>query len=302
MQLEHLFRVIQSHSHGGSSSGKSFWEKAAKCGRDANLSIKHKEQAAAARAAELEQTEEIDAMETGTYFHALQENGLRGQLEATIWDQTDEAYDMHFNEAVRLYRGYVAAWGSVLERFGAELIGVEVPLGSDPAVAGRILQKYGHPLTGRADAIIRIVDADKCYANTGLLLAQGSKYLFDHKSAGQRNQKQDYEFTFGNQAITYCLLYNEEYPTDPVEGFVFDLTVRHKTLRKEPELDKNGKLRAGKSFHAFLAQVLAGDDEIVRNLMRIGAHNMANDLANSAQCFSGFRPCFWFTNGVCSRK
>ena len=303
MTLDQLYRTIQGSSHGGSSHGMSMHETAAKCGRKANLNAKHRDKVDDLRQEERD-PDEVQALDVGTYFHALQENGLRGQLEDSIWDQTDEAHSIDFVEAVRLWRGYNDAWGSMLKRWGAELIGVEVPLPGDVSehVALWLEEEFGDKLTGRADAIIRIVDANVAYENTGLLLREGGTYLFDFKSAGQKNAKQDWQFTFGNQAITYCLLYNLLHAANPVDGFVFDLTVRHKTLRKEAELDKNGKLRAGKSFHAFLAQILPGDEEIIKGLVRLSVENRKADKANPSHCFDGFSPCPFFKLGLCDRK
>lgn len=301
MKLDELFTTVNSTPHGGSLHGMSMHEMAAQCGRKANLTAKHRDKVDALRQ-EQRDPEETSPLDVGTYFHALQENGMRGQLDGMVWDLTDSAYNVDFHEAVRLYRGYADAWGSVLQRWGAELVGVEVPLPGSPEVAARIAAKFGDGLTGRADAIVRIVNPDQAYQNTGLLLKEGATYLLDHKSSGQKNAKQDWQFTFGNQSITYCLIYNEEHPEAPVEGFLFDLTVRHKTLRKEPELDKNGKVRAGKSFHAFLAQVLPGDEEIIQGLVNVSKYNRANDVPNAACCFNGFEPCFAFTLGLCQRK
>lgn len=301
MQLEQIFRTIQGASHGGSSHGMSMHETAAKCGRKANLQALYRDKVSALRQEERDD-EVADPLDVGTAFHSLVENGLRGQLEDTVWDQTDGAYNVDFLEAVRLYRGYNEVWGSVLARWGAELVGVEVPLPANPETVAQLVGQYDDNLTGRADAIIRIRDSQTCYENTGLLLREGGTYLLDHKTAKQKNAKQDWQFTFGNQQITYCLLYNIEHPEAPVDGFVFDLTVRHKTLRKEAELDKNGKVRAGKSFHAFLAQALPGDEEIIKGMVQISIENRKSNKANAAHCFDGFSPCPFFKLGLCDRK
>ena len=302
MQLDELYQLIQDHKHGGSTHGVSMYETAAKCGRLSNLKEKFRERTDAQRAEALLRAEEPDALEVGTAYHALQENGMRGQLEDIIWDQTDAAYDMHFIEAVRLYRGYNEAWGSCLNRWGAKLVGVEVPLGTNSqALQHEVLRRMGAPLTGRADAIIEIVDVEAARENTGLDLEPG-RYLLDHKTAGQKNAKQDWQFTFGNQSIAYAQLYNIEHPEAPIKGFLFDLIVRHATLRKEPQLDKSGKVKAGKSFHAFLAQALPEDVDTIRALVEYGLANKAADRPNVAHCFDGFRPCVMFELGICQRK
>lgn len=303
MGLDEVFKLVQDFKHGGSTHGMSKWETAAKCGRKANLKVIHRERLDSARRQEVENAEEVEALETGTYYHALQENGLRGQLEGAVWDQTDEAYNIHFTEAVRLFRGYQDAYGSALKRWGANLVGVEIPLGGEPGsdLALEIERRMGAPLTGRADAIIEIVDPAVALENTGLDLEPGC-YLLDFKTAKQKNSKQDWQFTFGNQEIAYTLMYNVEHPEAPIKGFLFDLVVRHVKLRKEPELDKNGKVKAGKSFYAYLAQALDGDEAIIRALLDAGAQNMAADRANPAECFSGFGACPFFEMGICNRR
>ncbi len=287
MTPEETFQTIQSKSHGHSGRGMSYWEKAAMCGRYANLQDKHRARLDEVRAQEAEENEGDDALSIGTYYHALMELHLRGQLSDEVWDLTDNALDANFLEAVRCYRGYLGAWKSPLTRWNATLVSVEEGLGSETR-------------TGRADAIFRIIPSEEQEAATGLTLPGEGIYLMDWKTGAAKTERDDWNFTFGNQSINYMTLARQKYPE--LKGMIFDKIVRHKQFRTEPEMSKTGTMKANKSFWTYLAQSLPGDDEIIQKLIQIGQHNVDNDVANAAYCFSGAKPCPFFKLGLCERK
>lgn len=289
MQLEDVYKTIQSTPHSHSGYGMSHWEKAARCGRRANLEAQHKERMAEIRAEEAEENEGDDALSIGTYYHALMELELRGQLSDEVWDQTDETLDPNFLEAVRLFRGYKGHWASPLARWGASLVGVEYPLGA----AGQ---------TGRADAVFHIADTSIAYENTGLLLPEPGVYIMDWKTGKAKSAADQWRFGFGNQSINYLMLARAQHPEWDVKGIIFDKIIRHKVLRKTPEMTKDGtKEKAGPSYYAYLAQYQPGDEQAVEGLIQIGRRNMQLNLANPATCFDGAYPCPMFKLALCRR-
>jgi len=266
----------------------SYWTKAATCGRRAILEEAHYARMDEIRRQEAEENEGDDALSVGTYYHALMEMDLRGQFDNEVWDQTDPALDGNFLEAVRLFKGYKTAWGSPLRRWGATLVGVELALGSD-----------NH--TGRADAILDIQDTATAYENTGLLLPSPGIYIVDWKTGKAKSDRDQWDFTFGNQSINYLMLVRKEYPQWDVKGMIFDKIIRHKILKKNAEFHKTGTLKGDKSYWAYLAQTTAEDAQVVTNLIQIGTRNVENNEANAAACFSGAKPCPMFTLGLCTR-
>lgn len=301
MKLDELYQTIQSSQHGSSGRGMSFYEQAATCGRKANLSAQHRDKLVQIRASEAEEADGDDPLDIGTIYHQLMELGLRGQLDNEVWDQTDAAVSGNFLEAVRLYRAYAKDWTSPLEKWGAKLLGVEVAIPSTNAGKAAALALFGHVDTGRLDALIRVTDPDGAFQRTGLELPGPGVYLLDHKTGGRVSERDTWQFQFGNQSINYMYLYNLDHPEDPARGIIFDKIIRHATIRKEPELSKTGTIKAGKSYHHYLAQPLEDDIQAVKALIEKGAEEMRLDRANPSQCFSGFKPCYFFTAGICSR-
>lgn len=287
MNAKDVYRTIQSRPHGSSGRGMSHWITAAACGRKANLQEQHREKMDLIRAQEAKEDDGNDALSIGVYYHALMEMGLRGQLGTETWDQTDTALDANFLEAVRLYRGYRRAWGSPLDRWAAELIGVEVVLGEGER-------------TGRADAVFNVLDPGKAYENTGLLLPSPGIYIVDWKTGGAISDRDQWDFGFGVQSINYITLAKRMHPEWNIQGMIFDKIIRHKFLRKE--VIPSGANRGGASFYAYLAKYQDGDEKIVDQLVSIGSRNTTLNLANPAACFSGAKPCPMFTLGLCERK
>lgn len=302
MNLSDAYRTLQSGSHGSSGRGMSYWEGAALCGRRANLQEIHREQLVQIRSTEAAEQDGDDPLDIGTAYHLLQELALRGQFDNEVWDQTDDAMSGNFLEAVRLYRAYTRNWGSALQKWGAELVGVEVLIPSTEAGKAAALALMGSADTGRLDALIRVTDPEGVFARTGLQLPGPGVYLLDHKTGGKVSEKDMWKFTFGNQSINYVYLYNLDNPTEPCQGIIFDKVIRHVNIVKEPVFTKTGTLKQNKSYHHYIAQVLPDDELIIKNLIEQGRENVRLDRANPAQCFEGFKPCWAFTLGLCDRK
>lgn len=298
MNIDDLYVTLQSMQHGSSGRGMSYWRKAAACGRLVVLGQKHVEPAA-------EGGEELDARTVGVYYHLLHELGLRGQAGNETWDQTEGAYDANFLEAVRLYRAYCRDWGSPLQRWGARLLGVEVPIPAGPMGREAALKIFrGQDVTGRLDALVEIPEEELegVYERTGIQLPGPGRFILDHKTAKSRQDKHHWDYMFGLQSITYLYLYNLEHPDAPVRGIIFDQILKHKDISTTPRYAKTGRILQDSSYEAFLAVPKAGEEDVIRALVELGAENVAKNRANPAHCFHGFKPCYLFAAGLCDRK
>lgn len=297
MDLEELYVVVQSINHGASSRGMSFWRKAAECGRLVVLGQKHAEPNA-------EASEDLDARTVGVYYHLLHELGLRGQNGNETWDQTEGAYDQNFLEAVRLYRAYCRDWGGPLKRWGARLLGVEVPIpaGDVGREAARKLFQ-GQDVTGRLDALVEIDESelDGIYERTGVQLPGSGRYILDHKTAKSRQDKHHWDYMFGLQSITYLYLYNLEHPDTPAKGIIFDQIYKHQEIRTTPRYAKTGRIQQDSSYEAFVAVPTEGEENVIKALVDLGAENVRLNRTNPSHCFSGFKPCYLFAAGLCNR-
>lgn len=296
MNIDELYQTIQSMQHGSSGRGMSYWRKAASCGRLVVLGQKHAEPAG--------DPEELDGRSVGVYYHLLHEIGLRGQASNETWDQTEGAYDANFLEAVRLYRAYCRDWGGPLERWGATLLGVEVPIpaGDVGRDAARALFQ-GQDVTGRLDALVEIPEEalEGIYERTGLLLPGPGRYILDHKTAKSRQDKHHWDYMFGLQSVTYLYLYNLEHPEAPVRGIIFDQIYKHQEIRTTPKFAKTGRILQDSSYEAFVSVPVEGEENVIKALVDLGAENVRLNRTNPSHCFSGFKPCYLFAAGLCNR-
>lgn len=299
MNLDEVYQTILSSPRGSSGRGMSYWGDAANCGRLALLKEKH------GNMETVEDADEPQALSVGSYYHSLHEVGLRGQASGEVWDQTDtQVADPSFLEAVRLYRAYTKEWGSATQRWHAELLGVEVQIPSTEKGQALSRELFGDVVTGRLDALIYIPESEleAVYQDTNLLLPAGGRYILDHKTAKQRSDKHQWEFTFGLQSITYMHIYNQEHPEAPIQGMIFDQIYKaHKDPSRYPLLTKAGDIKRAASYDAFLAVAHPGEEKVIQALVQLGKDNVAQNRTNPKHCFGGFKPCEFFKNGLCQR-
>lgn len=295
LSASELYQTIQSTPHGGSEFGLSKYRVATHCGYQAWLDSQKPLKAFDDQATT---SDKLDGRKIGTYYHMLQELSLRGQMENEVWDLTDPAWNPEFIEALRLYRGYVKAFGSMLERFGAELIGTELELPGDETIQQLVVDKFGASLTGRADSVIRVVNPQQALQNTKLMLEPGV-YIHDFKTASARNNIHDYEFTSGMQGSAYLYLYNLMHPDEPAKGVIFDVIYRHKELRTQAVFDSKGKVKSHPSFAAFLQWPHISDEDKLLNLVALAKRNLEAKTKNPAHCFSSAVPCEYYLSGEC---
>jgi hypothetical protein len=296
-----LYPTVKAMRHGHSGHGMTYWSVGAMCGRKARLSEQFKDKLEDVRRDEEDENDGSDGFAIGIFYHALMELDLQQKIPYDLEGTTDNE---NYNEAVRLFNGYRAAWGSSLRKWGARLLHTELILPFTEAVRKKAREVFGtdYGLTGRIDAVFDIPDVQIAYNNTGLLLPGPGLYLMDWKTGQSKSDRDPWEFTFGTQSIAYAALYNMEHPKAPALGLIYDKVVRHKDLRKFPEYHPSGKLKGNKSFWEFLAQPLPNDVEIIQALIKRSQRAIDANETNPAACFDRLKPCYFFSSGLCDRR
>ncbi len=293
-----LYKTIQSTPHGGSEFGLSKYRVATHCGYKAYLDAQKPQMVAVVDDHPAQDGEKLNALKVGILYHTLHELRLRGQMPDEVWDLSDPAWSGEFIEALRLYRGYIRHFGSLQERFGAELISTELDLPADETLQAAVIEKFGAPLTGRADSVIRVVNPQQALQNCKLMLEPGV-YIHDFKTSATRNSIHEFEFTSGLQGSAYLYLYNLMHPEEPAKGIIFDVIYKHKELRIAPVFDAKGKMKSNSSFEAFLQWSCVDDEAKLLNLVALARRNLNDQTKNPAHCFSSTRPCEYYLNGEC---
>ncbi len=298
-----VWSTIQSRPHGHSGRGISYYAAwAGPCGKKIQLDESLRDQGT-------DRENPVDArgfhyFDVGTYYHLLHEIAARGQHDHETWDCTDGSLDVDFEEALRLFRGWKLAFGSLEEKYGARLLGAEVDLPGDYVKSAKIMLEFGGLLTGRADAVIEIHDPQAAMLNTqtekssGLILQPGV-YIVDFKTSGSYSDLDYFKYTRDLQARNYLALYNRVHPEKPAVGFIFDQINKHANLRRTPTYDKNGKMKASSSFHAYVQLPAPDDAQALQQLVRVARINRDNPKANPAACIGQYKVCPHLTSGLC---
>ena len=286
LELSDILKLLQEGQHGGSGKGISFWTKAAANGRQVRLEQEDKANRAAAPIIDDagEPTDKLNALIIGTAYHLLQEHAS-GDVSEHVWDARESAFTGEFAEAVRLFRAYQSRYGSVSARWGFTDYRTEVPLPATPEGTKLALELYGEEVTGRLDGVgyISMENLPRVMRETGLALPGPGFYLLDLKTAGRESPNDCYTYEHGLQAANYITLWNLENPDNLCHGMIFDQIVRTKVVK----------------FKAYFAPAFAAEPERVKNLVKIGRHNLDNDICNPTGCKSFFAPCYWYKCGRC---
>lgn len=282
MNLDKVYQLAQDMEHSHSGKGISYWSRAAACGRAALLDAEVKE-AAEAEPELVQIGAKLDPLKVGIFYHLLQEHA--SSMPAAIWDATEQAFTPEFKEALRLYRAYQEKYISVRERWGLTDYRTEVALPETEAGKVMALEYFGGELTGRLDGVGRMGDAHavRVAAAESLPLPGGGIYLFDHKTAARQSSNDVWTYECGLQACAYILLWNLEHPDTPCQGMIFDQI----TKTKIPQ------------FRSFFVPAFMAEPERIRNLIRIGTRNMAENVCCPVGCKSAWGPCWHFKAGRC---
>jgi hypothetical protein len=299
MNLDTIYHTVQSSPHGGSGRGTSYWRSANECGRLVQLTAKYPPPAAEGTTND---DDDLNPLLVGTYYHALHEGGLAGLRDGLIWDMTDTAVqEREWLEALRLYRAYIRDWGNPLAKWNAKLVSVEEKLPKTDAGKALVRELFGEDVTFRADWVGEIQGPN----SADVILENGDVVIFDHKTTKSRKAIHEWEFMFGNQSAFYLYLYNLENPERPAKAQVYDQILRHVDISKGPLLNKSGGVKRESSYQHFVARPNENAEAIIRNMVATGKLNLEYDngrgRANAAHCFSGYKPCWFFQNGLCER-
>jgi hypothetical protein len=292
---------IQSKPHGSSGRGVSYyraWNGA--CSKRAFLDNKRAEEG-------FERINRTDArgfsyFDVGVYYHLLHEIAARGQLPNEAWD-VDEALDVNFILAVRLYQGWKKAFGTIADKYGCSVIGAEIALPETTMGKEQTRRLLGGDLTGRADLIIQVEDPELARHNTatehspGLTIPKGV-YILDFKTAGKFSEGDYFKYQRDLQARAYLTLYNLEHKDRPAKGMIFDQLVKHTKLSRVP-VYAGSKVKQHSSFHAYVQMVGAEDVPVLTAMVQNGLRNIANPKPNPTACIGMFDVCPHLLSGEC---
>lgn len=286
--MSEILKTIESMRTTSSGRGVTYWSTAAKCGRKANL-IEQNALRYQDSMTEPGEDGKVNRLTIGAHFATLMEMWQKRTLpDGTLRDYDEMTHSPELEEALRLFEFYRAQrardyWGRV--------VAVELKIPTTPQGAQLMKEYFGDETTGRTDLLVEMSEADvaRHESNHGLTLDGPGLYIIDQKTGGKHGAMDYWKYTFGDQGLLYQYIWNTENPDKQVKGMVFDRIVSHTKLTE-------------KSFAAYVCKAQPGDEEIFRNLVQIGKRNVETNEANSAMCFDGFKPCYFFVSGQCPRK
>lgn len=298
---EDIWVSIQSQPHGHSGRGVSYYRAwNSPCGKRAQL-----DQALADQGIEREKRTDARGysyFDVGVYYHLLHEIAARGQLPHEAWD-VDEALDVNFIEATRLYQGWKRAFGSIEDKYGAVVLGCEIPLPETELGKEKAKRLLGGELTGRVDLVAQIDDPEVARRNTatehspGLALQKGI-YIIDFKTAGKFSESDYFKYQHDLQARCYLTLYNLEHPDRPAKGMIFDQLVKHTNFSRIP-IYAGSRVKQHSSFHAYAQMVDNDDVAVLKAMVQNGLRNAAHPTPNPTACIGMFDVCQHLLSGEC---
>lgn len=254
------------------------------CGKKLALTEKYKD--------DIDSMPKSDALMTGTYYHYLMENWVKGHVETDSVIDTSEIQDPAWAEAVRLFN-FVSSnrdrnhWGHV---YGTE---VRLPVSAEHQ--NTIAQFFGifgdDTPTGQIDLLV-YMDQEKVFDlehEHSINLNGPGLYIIDYKTAGARASEESSKalYTQTVQSMTYPLLWNLS-EGEQIRGMIFDVIVKHKTLGEN-------------SQQVFVAIPDESHGNIVRSAIRIARASKIRARANPYACYYKGFECRFLRNAVCSR-
>lgn len=286
---EALLNIFNRQDHGPSPWGLSTHGGWVGCGKKASLKQRDKDLIdAGLQEAPVADGEKLKYLHVGLHTHKLFEGRLLRKLGTDLlWDARGAVFDINFLEAVRLFRAYHNHWGSIEERWGAEILAAEYGLG-EGQVAESIIKKLGGPLTGRADAIINVRDPAKVFANTGHHLLPG-RYILDYKTSKMITAKDGEKFGPDNlQAQAYLWLDTMKHGEEGALGCIFERLIGHQVITKE------------KSYASYVVYPQMDSEERLRALVQLSMASQANPRPNPLSCTGFYGDVCWYKrSGQC---
>lgn len=280
-----IFQQIQRT--GGSGRGVSYWSVPAMCGRKRRLMSERPE---------VDTIGDHTALDTGIYYHALKEFWLKGKVPDGVAIDADPIQDLEWGEALRLFNWHRENFDR--DYWGA-IVAVELKMPINEAHARAVIDWIGHDeSTGACDLVVKMSadDVERIQLDRGIELNGPGIYIVDHKTSSTRKSDADAKANYTNsmQCLKYMhmlgLAFNE-----PIRGMVFDVLVKHKSLRRVPDG------RNGSSVQTFMAIPKPEDSAIVKAAIAYGMHQREHNLANPFACYDHGRECVFLSKGMCGR-
>lgn len=272
---------------GGSGRGVSYWSVPAMCGRKRYLMTEY---------ADVDTIGDHTALNTGIYYHSLKEWFYNGRIpDGTVLDM-DPVQDAEWGEAVRLFNWHVSEYP---RDYWGQIVAAELRMPINEEHAQKVVDWIGHDeATGACDLVVKMSEADveRINADRDIELPGPGIYIIDHKTSGARKSEADAKanYTSSMQCLKYMHMLSLAF-SEPIRGMLFDVLVKHKTLRRVPDG------RNGASVQTFLAAPRLEDARIVRAAIAYGKHQREHNLANPFACYDHGRECVFLSRGMCGR-
>lgn len=272
---------------GGSGRGVSYWSVPAMCGRKRRLMTEH---------ADVDTIVDHTALNTGVYYHYLKEIWLKGRVPDDQVIDMDPVQDAEWGEAVRLFNWHREEFP---RNYWGEIVAVELKLPINDEHKQKVIEWIGHDeSTGACDLVVKMSAADvlRISEDRDIELPGPGIYIIDHKTSGARKSDTDAKanYTSSMQCLKYMHMLSLAF-NEPVRGMVFDVLIKHKTLRRVADG------RSGSSVQTFVATPRAENARIVKAAIAYGMHQREHDLANPFACYDYGRECVFLSRGLCGR-
>lgn len=272
---------------GGSGRGMSYWTVPALCGRKRRLMTEHPA---------VETITDSTALDTGIYYHFLKECFYNGKVADNTAISMEPIQDLEWGEAVRLFDFHRSNFP--VDYFGS-IVAVELKMPVTPNHAETIRDWLGDiEATGAIDLVVNMSAADvrRVEEDRGIELNGPGIYIVDHKTAGARKDDMGGKanYTSSMQCLTYMHMLSLAF-NEPIQGMIFDVLLKHKVLRREPEG------RNGSSIQTFFARPQAEDPHIVKAALVHADRQLRENLANPFACYDRGRECVFLSRGLCGR-
>lgn len=269
------FEIHKGINSGGSGRGGSFWAGASRCGRRALLSERKY-----AHFRDIESTLPLlkNHFLVGSIYHLLHENWRMEFPKLSAMDATPDKYsNVNVQEGARLFQGYASNWSR--EMWG-ETLAVERQLPESADVASDIMCTFGAELTGKVDMVVELRHEHLDEARRRLPEIAPGFYIVDFKTAEMPGNGLGYQM--GLQSLVYPYLWNQQFPSRPVSGTIFD--VIYKRSRRKPAPFTSGDF--GAYFAPYKIENQAHVAASLKGMIQQGKYTTENFIPNRSECCS----------------
>lgn len=242
----------------------------------------------------------------GTVFHKICELYYSGALQNVVLPIDDNAdFDSDaVQEAMRVFAAYcmyfpqneftILANEQLFPRPVIYTSGEGTTYNLDAEVMARVAGV--DPFSMRLDMVVEVNETQSkgFHERRGMEITPG-RYIYDFKTASQKDSNVVWKYNEGPQFIMYPAIYNALFPATPVLGTIVGQIIRHSDLHQR---EKNGLLRSFPTHVVPLPsgnKVLAYQMHFARKLIEL-----QSGLPNLDACFD-WGVCGHLTSGLCTR-